>query len=71
MAKSENRRCLAFPLVNTLIPANGEASGQWARQGSNLRPTTYEEAALTTELRALEWERTRARGGLAVCVTPL
>jgi hypothetical protein len=51
--KSENRRCLAFTLVNKLIPANGEASGQWARQGSNLRPTTYEEAALTTELRAL------------------
>ena len=68
---SESRRRLAFALVNERISANDEASGQWARQGSNLRPTTYEEAALTIELRALEWERTRARGGLAVCVTPL
>ncbi len=49
---SESRHYLAFALVKEQIPANGEASGQWARQGSNLRPTTYEEAALTTELRA-------------------
>jgi hypothetical protein len=27
--------------------------GRWARQGSNLRPTGYEPAALTAELRAL------------------
>jgi hypothetical protein len=39
---SESRRRLAFALVNEQISANSEASGQWARQGSNLRPTTYE-----------------------------
>ncbi len=49
---SENRHHRAFPQVNEQISANEEATGQWARQGSNLRPTTYEEAALTTELRA-------------------
>ena len=33
----------------------------WARQGLNLRPTDYESAALTTELRAL-FRRTDMHG---------
>jgi hypothetical protein len=68
---SESRHRLVFALVNERIPANSETSGQWARQGSNLRPTTYEEAALTTELRARGGQRTPTRSKLAVYVTPM
>jgi hypothetical protein len=38
--------------------------GLWARQDSNLSPTDYESAALTTELRALSGEGyRRSKGG--------
>ncbi len=52
MATSDARHSDVFPQVDNQIKVNSEAGGEWARQGSNLRPTTYEEAALTTELRA-------------------
>ena len=45
MVKSEHRRDPAFLLVSTAMSANGEVNPEWARQGSNLRPTTYEEPA--------------------------
>src|SRR5881398_398 len=37
---------------SSLLEQVSEAEVVWARQGSNLRPTDYESAALTTELRA-------------------
>jgi hypothetical protein len=39
---------------------------RWARQDSNLRPTGYEPAALTAELRALYWQKP-SKKSLEVC----